>query len=366
MPDSADLNARDPRRRVRRHHYQDGPGFLFLATQNGRPRERLGHASLVEVRRRMRLVRLALVSGAAVAAAQLGVARRSAFRWLAAYEAGGIEALVPKSRRPYQVRSAVPAWVDMVIIAIRLHTYWNSKRIAAEMARREIHRVSPDHIDQLFRTLGCSRGTVPRQPGPRYERSRPNELWHIDIKGPFFIHIGGGYLKTWIVGLVDDHSRFVIGLRILSENKAKPILRWLDECFELCGQPLELMSDNGSPFVVWMPGVLTMFGKRLRDLRIKHLRTQISSPWTNGKIEAFWDILQAEVLDRERFTGLDHAEAALARFAEYYNYHRLSGVLGWLTPAERYNGTPFTDRGFDHIPALIHLQPWLEEVMRAA
>ena len=118
----------------------------------------------------------------------------------------------------------------MAIIAIRLHTYWNSKRIAAEMTRREIYKVSPDHIDQLLRALGCSRGTVPRQPGPRYERSRPNELWHIDIKGAFFINLGGrNYIKTWIVGLIDDHSRFVIGLRILSEHKAKPILQWLDE-----------------------------------------------------------------------------------------------------------------------------------------
>lgn len=175
-----------------------------------------------------------------------------------------------------------------------------------------------------------------------------------------------GYLKTWIVGLVDDHSRFVIGLRILSETKAAPILRWLDDCFELCGQPLQLMSDNGRPFVVWMPGVLTLFGKRLQELHIQHLRTQITSPWTNGKIEAFWDILQAEVLDRETFTSLAEAEAALARFAQYYNYHRLSGVLGWLTPAERYNGTPFTDRGFENIPALAHLHDWLQELVDAA
>lgn len=74
-----------------------------------------------------------------------------------------------------------------------------------------------------------------------------------------------------------------------------------------------------------MPYVLTRFGKRLRDLHIQHLRTQISSPWTNGKIEAFWSILQAEVLDRQRFASFVEAEAALARFVQYYNYHRLSG-----------------------------------------
>ena len=44
------------------------------------------------------------------------------------------------------------------------------------------------------------------------------------------------------------------------------------------------------------------------------------------------------------------------RFAIYYNYHRLHGELDWHTPAERYDGTPFTDRGFEHVPALEHLQ----------
>ena len=177
---------------------------------------------------------------------------------------------------------------------------------------------------------------------------------------------GRNYIKTWIVGVVDDHSRFVIGLRILTQAAAMPILTRLEECFELCGRPLELMSDNGQPFVFWMPYVLTRFGKRLRDLHIQHLRTQISAPSTNGKIDAFWAVLQAEVLDRQRFASFADAEAALPRFVQYYNYHRLSGVLGRLTPAERHDGTPFTDRGFEHIPTLAHPQPWLEAVINAA
>ena len=367
MPDSAQANPADPRRRIRRHNYQEGPGFLFLATQNGRPRGDPERRKLDQVRLRMRAVKLAQKLGPELALEQLDCSRASLYRWLAIFAAEGIQGLLDHSRRPHRTRASIPGWVDLVIIAIRLHTYWNSKRIAAEMSRRQIFSVGPDHIDRLFQASGCSRGTVPRPPGPRYERSRPNELWHIDLKGPFFINLGGrGYIKTWIVGLVDDRSRFLIGLRILSEAKAAPIVRWMDECFELCGQPLQLMSDNGKPFVGWLPGLLSRFGKRLEELHIRHLRTQLNSPWTNGKIEAFWDILQAEVLDRERFASFDQAEAALARFADYYNYHRLSGVLGWLTPAERYDGTPFTDRGFENIPALTHLQDWLEEVIHAA
>lgn len=368
MPEPYETHPPDPRRWVRRHHYQQGPDFLFLATQGGRPAAGLTRpAAAEEVRRRMRAVRLARQIGPASAARQLGCSRRAILYWQAAFKAKGIEGLVANSRRPHNFRPSVPLWVDRVIITIRLLTYWNSKRISAEMERRQIYQVGHDYINRLLRDQGCARGSVPPRPGPRYERTRPNELWHVDIKGPFFINLGRRqYLKTWIVGLVDDHSRFVIGLRILTAAKATPILQWLEDCFELCGQPLELMSDNGLPFAFWMPYVLTRFGKRLRDLHINHVRTQVSSPWTNGKIEAFWAVLQAEVLDRKRFASLVEAEAALASFALYYNYHRLSGVLGWVTPAERYDGTPFKDRGFEHIPALAHLQLWLDELMNVA
>jgi transposase InsO family protein len=71
-------------------------------------------------------------------------------------------------------------------------------------------------------------------------------------------------------------------------------------------------------------------------------------------------VLQAEVLDRQVFPDLMAAVLAFESFVRYYNYHRLSGTLGWPTPAERYDGTPFTDLGFQDIPALAHLQLWLE------
>ena len=77
-------------------------------------------------------------------------------------------------------------------------------------------------------------------------------------------------------------------------------------------------------------------------------------------------MLQQEVLDRQRFGSFAEAEVALALFVDYYNYHRLSGTLGWATPGERYQGSPFTDRGFESIPALAHLEGWLLETMPAA
>jgi hypothetical protein len=60
------------------------------------------------------------------------------------------------------------------------------------------------------------------------------------------------------------------------------------------------------------------------------------------------------------------ADAAVTAYATYYNFHRLSGALGWRTPAERFDGTPFTDRGFEHVPALAPIADLLAELMATA
>ena len=126
----------------------------------------------------------------------------------------------------------------------------------------------------------------------------------------------------------------------------QPILEALAEAIELCGVPHELMTDNETPFVMIVRTMLSRFQRSLAELEIRHIRTQIDTPWTNGKVEAFWATLQAEVLDRQLLVDLAAAEAAVTAYAGYYNYHRLHGELGWQTPAERFDGTPFTDRGF--------------------
>ena len=361
-------HAKDPHRRWLRHTYQEGPGFRFLATRGGRPPlPGAPRRGLAIVRERAWLVRVAHEEGLVAALALGRCSRASLFRWQAAYERGGLAALVPQPHGPRTPVLKHPVWLEQVVIAVRLHTYWNAKRISAELRRREIADVGQWWIERLFDDLGAARPSLARPRGPRYERSSPNSLWHIDLKGPFFIQLARKrYLKTWIFGLVDDHSRYVLGLRIATGREIATILNWLRDCIELCGRPLQLMSDNGTEFVHWMPGVLNRFGKTLRELQIRHIRTQINTPWTNGKIEAFWATLKSEVLDREIFRSLADAEAAMDRFARYYNYHRLHGEIGWLTPGERFDGTPFTDRGFANIPALAHLTDWLEDLRAAA
>lgn len=152
----------------------------------------------------------------------------------------------------------------------------------------------------------------------------------------------------------------------MPSKEALAILDLLGEAIELCGIPLALMSDNGTPFVAIARSMPSRFQRTLADPEIRHIRTQVDTPWTNGKVEAFWAILQAEVLDRQHLADLVAAEAAVIAYATYHDYHRLHGQSGWQTPAERFEGTLFTDQGFEHVPALAGVADLLTDLMAAA
>jgi len=334
----------DPRRLPRRNHYQEGPGFLFVATQGGRPATGEPHRSpAIAVRDRARAVR-SWADGASVSeACAIGrCGRATLFRWRARLERDDLEGLLDEPRRGD--RSDLAPALEQAILIVRLLSYWNSRRIAAEFGRRGI-AVSHGQIDRLLARSGTNRMSLPRVPGPRYERTSPNELWHIDLKGPLLPARGERpFADLSLRRLVADFSRFLLGIHAVPSREALPILDTLAETVELCGVPHELMTDNGTPFVAILRTMLSRFQRSLVDLEIRHIRTQIDTPWTNGKTERFWATLQAEVLDRQHLADLAAADAAVTADATYYTYQRLHGELGWQTPGERFDGTPFLDR----------------------
>jgi transposase InsO family protein len=356
----------DPRRLPRRNHYREGPGFLFLATQGGRPpREGLKPTVAGTVRRRATVLRRWRDGESpSTLAEEIGIGHATLYRWQDRYAADGLAGLIdaPHLGRASELDPAL----ERAVVTVRLLTNWNSCRIAAEFNRRGVP-LGHGQVERLLDRYGTHRFSSPRVPGPRWERSTPNELWHIDLKGPFYLYPPHGRSQLChFVALVDDHSRYLLGIRALPSKEAGAILATLAEAIELCGLPLALMSDNGTPFVAVVRTILSRFQRTLDELAIRHIRTQIDTPWTNGKIEAFWAILQAEVLDRRYLVDLAAANAAVTAYAGYYNYHRLHGELGWRTPAERFDGTAFTDRGFEHVPALAPVAGLLDELLRQA
>src|SRR5712671_3786700 len=99
-------HASDPHRRGLRHTYQEGPGFLFLATRGGRPPHQPPRGGVAAtVRQRAYLVRVAREQGLTAALVLGRCSRASLFRWQAALIQGGLLALVPARRGPKLART---------------------------------------------------------------------------------------------------------------------------------------------------------------------------------------------------------------------------------------------------------------------
>ena len=191
MDDPRPSNRADPHRRLLRHTYQEGPGFLFLATRGGRPpgtgRPARTSAAL---RFRARCVRVAREEGIAAALDAGRQPGKPPSLARAAMPRAASRRSVDRPRGPGPTR--LPAWVEQAVIVVRLLTYWNRKRLAAEFTRREICPLDHHAVD---RPAGRPRHRPARRSagstGRRTSASRPNELWHIDIKGPFFLRRPG-------------------------------------------------------------------------------------------------------------------------------------------------------------------------------
>ena len=160
--------------------------------------------------------------------------------------------------------------------------------------RREVWPLGHGQVDRLLARHGTHRPSYVRTPVPLRAGGR-NELWHIDLKGPFYLlgrAAGPGPATS-------PPSSTTTAASCSASGPCRPRRRsgssaLLEEAIELCGVPHELMTDNGTPFVAIVRTMLSRFQRRRwAELRIRHIRTQIDTPWTNGKVEAFWATLQS-------------------------------------------------------------------------
>lgn len=298
------------------------------------------------------------------ASCQLCINPRTLRRWWDTFRASGydIQSLQERSRRPHRIYSRTHPLIEYFILLVRMLLGWGGQRIEAEFRARGISGLSHQTIHRII-SRAAARPTVrEKRKLNRYRRKSPNSLWHIDIKGPFWIK---GVGKTYIIGLVDDASSYIISAKIYPSRKMEHAIELLNSNITLWAKPLDLMSDNDTAFCHWAQGVINQFQKLLRENGINHLRTRVNSPETNGKIERFWRTLEEELLSRELFAGITEAQARLNAYVSSYNEHRLHKGIQYQTPASLYLGREFTDRGFDNIWGLGHLSKWLNKNLYA-
>jgi transposase InsO family protein len=275
---------------------------------------------------------------AAAVAAAFAVSERTVRKWLARYRAEGPAGLQDRSSRALTVANRLSeAWVGMVLRLRR-----DGRLTAAEIAAKLQLARSTVATHLAAAGLGRLSRLEPAAPVRRYQRQRPGELVHLDVKKlARFQRVGhritGSRRKAsdgagweFVHVAVDDASRLAY-VEILADERRQSCtgfllraLRW----FKQRGIRVErVMSDNGAGYVS------RLFAKACRLLRIRHIRTRPYTPKTNGKAERFIQTLLREWAYALPYRSADSRAVDLPRWLAWYNHHRPHAGLRGVPPA---------------------------------
>jgi transposase InsO family protein len=288
------------------------------------------------------------------AAEAAGISDRTARKWVARHRAEGRDGLLDRSSAPRTVANRTEDRRVEVIAALR-----RLRMTGAEIA--ECLDMALSTVSGILTRIGLGKlGRLGLEPAQRYERARPGELIHIDVKKLGRIHNGAGHRFTGqpgqrnaagtrtdadgvprkLVGweyvhvAIDDATRLAY-VEVLANEKAITAIGFLRRAvahFSSYGITTErLITDNGSAYRS------TVHAIACRALGIRHLRTRPYRPQTNGKAERFIRTMLGGWAYGAIYRSSDERNAALAGWLDFYNRRRPHGALSHKPPLTRLN-----------------------------
>jgi transposase InsO family protein len=287
------------------------------------------------------------------AAEAAGVSVRTAGKWVRRYRAEGEAGLLDRGSAPRRVANVTPPERVEAIAALR-----RVRLTGPEIA--EVLGMATSTVSAVLARIGLGRLSRldPPEPIRRYERHRPGELLHIDVKklGRIGPHGAGHRVlgRDWarqsgkrvdaagvprmrtgwerVHVCVDDATRLAY-VEVLPDEKATTAIGFLRRAlafYRSHGIEVErVMTDNGSAYIS------TAHSLACRALGVRHLRTRPRRPQTNGKAERFIRTMLREWAYAAVYGSSPERAAALSGWLERYNYRRRHGALGHRPPIER-------------------------------
>ena len=276
----------------------------------------------------------------ACAARQFNTSPKTVGKWVERFRAQGIDGLRDRSSRPLSSPGQTAVATCSQVEALRRQRR-TGKQIAAEL------RLSPATVSRILKRLGLNRlsSLEPEAPVRRYERERPGELIHIDIKklgrferpghrvtgnrqGCRTEHAGWDFVHV----AIDDHSRVAFA-KVMANERAPSAVSFLMAAvtyYASFGVKLErVMTDNGSCYRSHA------FRTACKQLGLRHIRTKPYTPKTNGKAERF---IQSSLREWAYAHAYDHSQQRreqLPLWLHRYNWHRPHAGIGDRTPVSR-------------------------------
>lgn len=270
-----------------------------------------------------------------------GISRKTGYKWLRRYRTTGQAGLKDQSRRPRSSPQRTPAAIEHVVLAARdQHPSWGGRKLKRWLEDRGHKNMpAPSTITAILRRHGRLDPAESAQHTAyqRFEMSSPNALWQMDFKGQVPLTNG-----QWCYPLtvLDDHSRFLVGLRACGDQQHATVQTQLTLLFRTYGLPARMLMDNGPPW--GDPN-----GARYTQLTVWLLRLGIAvshgrpyHPQTQGKDERLHRTLNTEVIQRYTLVDLPDTQAHFDPWRDVYNLERPHEALNLATPITRYRPSP--------------------------
>jgi transposase InsO family protein len=273
--------------------------------------------------------------------AAMGVSASTVYKWWRRYRAEGLAGLLDRSSRPNVSPNRTPDDVETKVIALRRERRIYH-RIAGELgvSRATVGRILTRHGLNRWRDL------EPAEPVRRYERDRPGEMIHIDIKklgrfnkighritGDRTAHSNSRRIGWEFVHVcVDDHSRLGFAEVMPDERKQSAVtfLKAAVAWYARLGVTIErVMTDNGSCYRS------KAFNKTCAALGLRHIFTKPYTPRTNGKAERFIQSSLREWAYARAYANSDQRTDQLQSWMHHYNWHRPHAGIKGKTPISR-------------------------------
>lgn len=266
-----------------------------------------------------------------------GISRKTAYKWIKRYIQEGEEGLSDRSRRPRHSPMKTPTRLERAVLKVRKdHSTWGGRKIRARLIAIGYDDVpSASTITAILHRNGkiSTEESDKHRSWKSFEYEEPNELWQIDFKGHFPLRKGRCHPLT----ILDDHSRFSVGLRACTDEKRTTVHGELENLFNTYGLPGRILFDNGSP---WGSSqgreIYTRLAVWLIRLGIRVIHSRAHHPQTLGKEERFHRTLKAELLSGREFYDIEQSQASFDSWRECYNFERPHEALDMATPAESY------------------------------
>ena len=268
---------------------------------------------------------------------EFGISRTTGYEWLRRYRARPeLGQLREKSRRPHRSPRRTPAQQEQRVVELWQRWGWGARKLA-NLLERQGRPLPWITVHRILRRHGLVDSSAAGQRAPqRFEREEPNQLWQMDTKGPYRLEKG----HCHALSILDDHSRYAVGLYALRGLRAHEVHGCLVQTFKRYGLPQAMLMDHGTPWwsttnargLTWLSVALIEPGIELLYGRIRH-------PQTQGKVERFQRTLGEGLRHRGRPREWSQWGSLFEEFRSEYNQVRPHEAIGMVPPAKCYRSS---------------------------